>query len=356
MHLHIVGARPNFMKAAPVCQALAELGVPPLLVHTGQHYDHAMSRVFFEQLGLPKPDRNLGVGSGTHAQQTATLMVRLEELFEETKPDRVVVYGDINSTVAAALVAAKMEIPTAHVEAGLRSFDRTMPEEVNRIVTDALSDVHFVTSHEAVGHLAREGVASEGIHFVGNPMIDTLLRFRPMLDPDAARGYGIEGSYGVATLHRPANVDNLDIASEIVRGLEAAARLVPIVMPLHPRGRKTLEAAGLTRLGGVRVIEPLGYIDFVALVAGAAVVLTDSGGIQEETTVLGVPCLTLRENTERPITITMGTNRLVARDAGSIEVATRTALTTTDTGTVPPLWDGAAGKRIAAILHGELAT
>lgn len=350
-HMHIIGARPNFMKAAPVVQALADRGKRPLLVHTGQHYDHAMSEVFFHQLSLPRPDINLGVGSGSHAQQTAALMVAIEQTLLQQQPSRVVTYGDINSTLAAAVVASKLHIPVAHVEAGLRSFDRRMPEEINRIVTDVLSDLHFVTSPEGVDQLAKEGISSDGVHFVGNPMIDTLLRFRDTLDIDRIRSeLDLSGRYGVATIHRPANVDDPVTAKGLVDGLARVAARVPIVLPLHPRGRETMAAAGLMDAPGIQVIEPLGYLEFMALVAGATVVLTDSGGIQEETTVLGIPCLTLRDNTERPITVTMGTNVLVGSDPDRIGAAALAAIDDPPQGRVPPLWDGEAGSRIAEVL------
>lgn len=351
--IHIIGARPNFMKAGPVVAALEALSRRPLLVHTGQHYDHAMSEVFFEQLGLPQPDLNLGVGSGSHAQQTAALMLALERVFVEHRPRRVVVYGDVNSTVAAALVASKLDIQVGHVEAGLRSFDRTMPEEVNRVVTDVLSSLHFVTSPEAVDQLAAEGIPPEGVHFVGNPMIDTLLRFRDTLDILGARTrHGLPARYAVATVHRPSNVDDLAVAKGVVTGLSHVAARLPIILPLHPRGRETLTEAGLMDVPGIDVVEPLGYLEFMALVAGASLILTDSGGIQEETTVLGIPCLTLRENTERPITLTMGTNVLVGSDPDRIAAAAEEALANPPPGRVPPLWDGNAGERIARILVG----
>lgn len=349
--IHIVGARPNFMKAAPVVAALRDLNVPPMLVHTGQHYDEKMSEIFFDQLRMPEPERNLGVGSGSHAQQTAALLTALEDLFLELEPVRVVVYGDINSTLAATVTASKLYIPVAHVEAGLRSFDRTMPEEVNRVVTDALSDLHFVTSPEGMGHLAREGIPAASMHFVGNPMIDTLLRFRDVLDVPAVRShYGLEGDYGVVTLHRPANVDDDSAVKRIVEGLRRASKEVRLVAPLHPRGRERLEEAGLGE--AALITEPMGYLEFMALVVGASVVLTDSGGIQEETTVLGIPCLTLRENTERPITLTMGSNRLVGTDPVQIEKGVAEAASLAG-GRVPPLWDGSAGARIAQILVDE---
>jgi UDP-N-acetylglucosamine 2-epimerase (non-hydrolysing) len=266
----------------------------------------------------------------------------------------VVVYGDINSTLAAAIVASKLHTPIAHVEAGLRSFDREMPEEINRVVTDALSDLHFTTSSEAAEHLENEGARSEGVHFVGNPMIDTLLRFRDVLDVETARlHFDLPDRYAVATLHRPSNVDREDTARNVVEGLRRVANEVPIVLPLHPRGRQTLESQGLLDVGPLTVVEPVGYLEFMALVSGASLVLTDSGGIQEETTVLQIPCLTLRDNTERPITVTMGTNRLVGNDPDAIEVGAKEFLDDPPVGRIPPLWDGKAGGRIASVLSSE---
>jgi UDP-N-acetylglucosamine 2-epimerase (non-hydrolysing) len=349
--VHIVGARPNFIKAAPVVQGLVELEVPQRIVHTGQHYDPLLSDVFFRELDLPSPDVSLGVGSGSHAHQTAALLTALEDEVMARPPGMLVVYGDVNSTLAAALVAAKQLIPLAHVEAGLRSFDPTMPEEINRRVTDALSDVLFVTSPEGMDNLAREGVDSERCHFVGNPMIDTLLGHMDRFDPEVARSrYGLEGRYAVATLHRPANVDTRESGERLVAALEALAARIPIVLPLHPRGRAVLSEAGLEALPGVHVIDPLGYIDFLSLVRGAALVVTDSGGIQEETTILGVPCLTLRPNTERPITITHGTNQLVEPETLVPAAGQLLDRPTDRSGSAPPLWDGKAGERIAAIL------
>ena len=349
--IHIVGARPNFIKAAPVVAALAARGVEQQLVHTGQHYDRAMSDVFFEELGLPQPDINLGVGSGSHAAQTAALLLALEEAFLAQQPERVVVYGDVNSTLAAALVCAKLLIPVAHVEAGLRSFDETMPEEVNRRVTDLLSDPLFVTAPEGEQNLAAEGISGDRVVFVGNPMIDTLMahldRFQP--GPVMAR-LRLAAPYGVATLHRPANVDSAAAAAALVGALQEVTARLPLVLPLHPRGRATLAAAGLDEVAGLTVVEPLGYIDFISLVRGAAVVITDSGGIQEETTVLDVPCLTLRPNTERPITLTAGTNRLVSPETLGPALDGALAGAQRRPGEGPPGWDGHAGERIAAVL------
>jgi UDP-N-acetylglucosamine 2-epimerase (non-hydrolysing) len=346
--LHVVGTRPNFVKAAPVVAALQTAGCDQVLVHTGQHYDERMSDIFFRQLALPEPDTDLGVGSGSHARQTADLLVALEDELVRRDPGLVMVYGDVNSTLAAALVAAKLGIPLAHVEAGLRSFDMAMPEEVNRRLVDQLAELLFATSPEAVGHLAREGVDPGRIHLVGNPMIDTLLTHMDHFDPVAARTtHQLPERYGVVTLHRPANVDDPRAAEAAAQALTEAARLLDLAVPLHPRGRALLGAAGLDGAPGVHVLDPLGYIEFMSLVRGAAVVITDSGGVQEETTVLGVPCLTLRTTTERPVTVSHGTNRLVGHD--DLLPALRKVL---DGGQPapeegPPLWDGRAGTRIA---------
>jgi UDP-N-acetylglucosamine 2-epimerase (non-hydrolysing) len=344
------------MKAGPVLAALSERGVDQSLVHTGQHYDDEMSQVFFRDLGLPSPDVNLGVGSGSHAVQTAALMVGLEGVLQAQGPALVVVYGDVNSTLAAALVAAKLHLPVAHVEAGLRSFDMSMPEEINRRLTDVLADLCFTTSPEAADHLQAEGVAAERIHFVGNPMIDTLLASLPRLDPDRMRSQlGLPPRYAVSTIHRPSNVDDGEAAARLVVALGDLSDVVPTVLPLHPRGRPTLEAAGLRSSERLRVIEPLGYVDFLSLVRGAALVVTDSGGIQEETTVLRVPCLTLRPNTERPITISHGTNRLVSVDQVAKVAAAVLAGPFDVPDAPPPLWDGHAGERIARVITEVLA-
>ena len=354
--VHVLGARPNFIKAAPVIEALRGAGRPQSVIHTGQHYDERLSEVFFRQLGLPEPDVNLGVGSASHAQQTAAAMVGLEREFVQRAPGLVVVYGDVNSTIAAALVAAKLRTPVAHVEAGLRSFDDTMPEEINRRLTDQLCALLFATSPEAVGHLANEGVDVSRVHLVGNPMIDTLLGNLDRFDTDGVRhAQGLPERYAVATLHRPANVDDPEVAAALVRTLHEVAEHIPVVIPVHPRGRAILESAGLSRDGRVHVREPLGYVEFVALVRGAAAVITDSGGVQEETTILGVPCLTLRPNTERPVTLTHGTNRLITQD--ELVPAVRKALDEGEgqaRGALPPerppLWDGRAGTRIASVI------
>jgi UDP-N-acetylglucosamine 2-epimerase (non-hydrolysing) len=344
--LHVIGTRPNFPKAAPVLRALDDLGVPQLLVHTGQHYSDELSAIFFRQLDLPAPDFNLGVGSGTHAQQTAAVMVALEKvLTTSVRPSMVVVYGDVNSTLAAALVASKLGIPVAHVEAGLRSHDRSMPEELNRIVIDQLSDLLFATSPDAVAHLAASGIPADRIHFVGNPMIDTLLACRSRFVRPAFSGYV------AATLHRPANVDAPTLS--LVKALHAVADQIDLVLPLHPRGRPSLQAAGLFDHPRVRVLDPMGYLEFLGLLEGASAVVTDSGGVQEETTVLGVPCFTLRPNTERPVTITHGTNRLTTPESLPEDVAAALSAPRPSARPIPPLWDGHAGPRIGQIIAKE---
>lgn len=336
-------------------RALNARDVAQTLVHTGQHYDPALSDVFFSELGLPAPHLALGVGSGSHARQTAALLTGMEDALLALRPRLLVVYGDVNSTLAAALVAAKAGVPVAHVEAGLRSFDPTMPEEVNRRMVDALSDLLLVTSPEGIAHLAAEGVPTERLHLVGNPMIDSLLRVLPRTDPPGIRTrLGVPEGYAVATLHRPANVDNPGSARAAVRALAAVAHHLPVVLPLHPRGRGPLSAAGLDDVTDLHVVPPLGYLDFVALLRGARLAVTDSGGVQEETTVLRVPCLTMRPNTERPITITAGTNRLVRPEDIGAAVAEALAAPRYE-GEGPPLWDGRAGERIADVVCGFLA-
>ncbi len=355
--IHIVGARPNFMKAAPVIAALAERRVHQQLIHTGQHYDAAMSDVFFDELGLPRPDRNLGIGSGSHAMQTGGIMVALEPLFSDLTPTVVVVYGDVNSTVAAALVAAKMQIPLAHVEAGLRSFDNSMPEEINRRVTDELADILFVTAPEGIDNLRAAGVATEKIFFVGNPMIDTLVANLGRLDARAAaHRHHLQDPYTVATIHRPSNVDEPGAALRIVEMLSALCQLTTVVIPLHPRGRTNLISQGLLDVENLRVIDPVGYIEFMSLVRGAKLVVTDSGGIQEETTFLGIPCLTVRRSTERPVTVTHGTNRLIEPPEAIGWARSILSGAWIRPAVGPPLWDGHAGQRIADVLAARDAT
>lgn len=351
MHaLCVAAARPNFMKVAPVIAALEDAGVRVTLVHTGQHYDPAMSEVFFAELGLRTPDVHLGVGSGTHATQTGQVMIAFEPVVGELVPDVVVVVGDVNSTMAAALVAAKAGVRVAHVEAGLRSRDWSMPEEINRVVTDRVSDVLLAPSPDAVANLEGEGIPAGRIHLVGNVMVDTLLAH---LDHALARApwarFGVEpGAYGLVTLHRPANVDDPVVLGGILGALGRLAAEVPLVFPVHPRTRPLLDELGLPP--GVRAAEPVGYLDFVALEARARLVLTDSGGVQEETTVLGVPCLTLRDSTERPITVSEGTNRIVGRDPDRIVAEGQRVLHEGVEARRPALWDGHAAERIAAVL------
>ncbi len=359
--LHVVGARPNFMKIAPVMQALSSLGgVDQRLIHTGQHYDEKMARVFFEELGLPRPDRDLEVGSGSQAEQTGAVMVSLEKVLAEELPDLVVVVGDVNSTLAASLVAAKAGVPLAHVEAGLRSFDLSMPEEINRMVTDRLSAFLFTPSRDADENLRREGVPPERIHFVGNVMIDTLLVHRSRAPWPAVRDrFKLKDrEYALLTLHRPANVDDAGSFRRILENLAIVARDLPILFPAHPRtARRILDARLETETSFLRRIEPLGYLEFLAAMDHAALVLTDSGGIQEETTILDVPCFTLRDNTERPITCSQGTNTLVGADASGLgESYRRLKSGARKRPTRPELWDGRAGERIAKVLAGHLKT
>jgi UDP-N-acetylglucosamine 2-epimerase (non-hydrolysing) len=354
---HIVGARPNFMKVAPVLNALKERDtVLQTLVHTGQHYDVNMSDVFFHQLGISVPDVNLAVGSGTHAKQTAEIMIRLEPVVVERQPDVVLVYGDVNSTVATALVCAKLGIPIGHVEAGLRSFDRTMPEEINRLVTDQLADLLFTPSEDGDENLRREGIPAEKIFRVGNVMIDSLVRLLPLARKTLAqttKTSGLPERYALVTLHRPANVDDSVTLKRILQSLLEVNRDLAVVFPAHPRTRQRIADFALNT-GQLRVLDPLSYVDFLGLQSRATVVITDSGGIQEETTYLGVPCLTVRENTERPITVSLGTNVLVGRDPDKLRMElTRVLGGKAKQGAVPPLWDGHAGERIADILVGR---
>jgi UDP-N-acetylglucosamine 2-epimerase (non-hydrolysing) len=349
------------MKIAPLVDAFARTGrIHTILVHTGQHYDEKMSKLFFTDLGIPEPDINLEVGSGSHAAQTAEIIRRFEPVVVQHRPDWVVVVGDVNSTIACALVACKLGIKVAHVEAGLRSFDRTMPEEINRLLTDSISDLLLVSEPSGVENLKREGVADEKVHFVGNVMIDTLMRHR-----DRAGQSSIletmklqRGRYAVVTLHRPSNVDDPGTLGSIFDGFAKIAKDMPIVFPMHPRTRKNIGAMGLegrmTAISNLMTPEPLGYLDFLKLMADSAIVLSDSGGVQEETTILGVPCLTLRLNTERPVTITEGTNRLTRPEAGELVTSYREQLArfkdrNSASAPRPALWDGKAAERIAQV-------
>ena len=353
----VVGARPNFMKVAPVYRALARAGHAARIVHTGQHYDQNMSQLFFEDLGLPRPAVNLGVGSASHAVQTARVMEGYEKVASETRPELVIVAGDVNSTLACALVAAKLEIKVGHVEAGLRSFDRSMPEEINRVLTDQISDLLFTPSADADHNLQREGIAPAKIFRVGNAMIDSLLahvqqaRSLDVLDQLGLKAQG----FALVTLHRPAAVDQHAVLLGVLDALAAIASRLPVVFPVHPRTRKQIDTFGLNdrlaRAPGIRLMEPLGYLPFLALEATAKLVLTDSGGIQEETTALGVPCLTLRDNTERPVTVAQGTNTLVGLDPACIVAEAKEVLRTGGkTGRIPELWDGQTSERVASIV------
>ena len=355
----VAGARPNFMKIAPIMNALKqEPGIEVMLVHTGQHYDEKMSQLFFDELNIDKPDINLNVGSGSHAVQTAMIMTRFEPVLLEWKPDYVLVVGDVNSTIACGLVAVKLGVKLIHVEAGLRSFDRTMPEEINRILTDSISDLLFVSEQSGIDNLHNEGIHPSKIHFVGNVMIDTLLANREKaIKSDILGRLGIERKkFSVVTLHRPANVDNKESMMEIFRAFEVLDNETTFVFPIHPRTRNNLENMNILRyfnkLRNVIFIDPLGYLDFLCLLIHANMIITDSGGIQEETTILNVPCMTLRENTERPVTITYGTNRLVHLNASDIIDNFHDIVQNgfTDHSRMPELWDGNAATRIAHII------
>ncbi|MCB9849371.1 MAG: UDP-N-acetylglucosamine 2-epimerase (non-hydrolyzing) [Phycisphaerales bacterium] len=356
--INICGARPNFMKIAPLMRAYGDhANIEPLLVHTGQHYDENMSNLFFRQLGIPEPDVNLEVGSGSPTRQTADIMTRFEPLVIEHKPDWVLVVGDVTSTIACSLVAVRHGVRVAHVEAGLRSFDREMPEEINRVLTDSISNLLFVTEPSGIENLRREGVPDDRIHFVGNVMIDTLrANFDKAQASTILEDLGLAPkSFNVVTLHRPSNVDDATTFARIADAIDTVQQDLPVVFPMHPRTRNNLARLGLAErfaaMPNLRIIDPVGYLDFLKLMGQAAVVLTDSGGIQEETTILGTWCLTLRENTERPITIDQGTNRLVGTDTDNIINAYRKCRSTNlATPPVPDKWDGQAAKRIAAIL------
>jgi UDP-N-acetylglucosamine 2-epimerase (non-hydrolysing) len=358
----VVGARPNFMKIAPIHAELTRRGIDQILLHTGQHYDENMSKVFFDDLGMPQPDIYLGIGSGSHATQTAKVMVEFEKVCNEYKPSMVVVVGDVNSTVACSMVCAKEWIPCAHVEAGLRSFDREMPEEINRLITDAIADLLLTPSPDGDENLRKEGVAEERIKRVGNIMIDSLFNNLERSKSSTIHAdLGIEkGNYGVLTLHRPSNVDEKDAFMRILVALEQIGERIPLVFPLHPRTRIRAEEFGLTErlesIPNIVLTGPAGYLDFVALMAESKLVLTDSGGLQEETTALGIPCLTLRENTERPITVTEGTNTIVGNATDVILDAANNILDNGGkAGRIPDLWDGHTAERIADIIEGVIS-
>lgn len=356
MHvLHVVGARPNFIKAAPVMRALAPYQeINQTLVHTGQHYDRAMSEVFFSQLGMPAADYNLEIGSGSHAQQTAAAMVALEPVLVQRRPDLVLVYGDVNSTLAAALVSVKLGVRLGHVEAGLRSGDRTMPEEINRLLTDQVADLLFTPSADADENLRREGIERSKVHLVGNVMIDTLTRLLPQTE--VRFDTEISSPYALVTLHRPSNVDDPAWLLQLLETLADLSKQLTVVFPVHPRTRQRLKELGgkFEAAKRIKLCDPLPYLEFIALQRRAAVVITDSGGIQEETTFLGVPCLTVRENTERPITISLGTNQLVGRDVARLRTGAEKILQDRGRGAVGtdriPFWDGQAAERIARVI------
>jgi UDP-N-acetylglucosamine 2-epimerase (non-hydrolysing) len=362
--LCVVGARPNFMKMAPIMAAFAQLKpqVEALLVHTGQHYDVAMNQQYFEALGIPSPDINLEVGSGSHAQQTAEVMKRFEPAMDEVQPAAVLVVGDVNSTIACALVAAKKGVPVIHVEAGLRSFDRAMPEEINRVLTDQLSDLLFTTEESGAANLAKEGIGGGRVHFVGNVMIDTLRANLARAIPPAriAADHGRpdfkagKGEYAVLTLHRPSNVDDKAVLQGLLETAAKISERTPVIFPVHPRTRATIEKFGLSHLldrPEVLLLPPMGYLEMLGLMRDARVVLTDSGGIQEETTALGTPCITLRHNTERPITVDEGTNTIAGNDPAHIMAAYEAQLAGAGkAGRIPHYWDGRAAERIAAIV------
>ena len=358
----VVGARPNFMKIAPIHAELKRRGIAQILLHTGQHYDENMSKVFFDDLGMPQPDIYLGIGSGSHATQTAKVMVEFEKVCNEHKPSMVVVVGDVNSTVACSMVCAKEWIPCAHVEAGLRSFDREMPEEINRLITDAIADLLLTPSPDGDENLRKEGVAEERIKRVGNIMIDSLFNnLERSKSSTIHNDLGLEkGNYGVLTLHRPSNVDEKDAFMRILAALEQIGERLPLVFPLHPRTRIRAEEFGLTNrlesIPNIVLTGPAGYLDFVALMAESKLVLTDSGGLQEETTALGIPCLTLRENTERPITVTEGTNTIVGNVTDVIIEAANDILDNGGkAGRIPDLWDGHTAERIADIIEDTIS-
>ena len=355
----VCGARPNFIKIAPIMRAFeAHGGFQSLLVHTGQHYDENMNKLFFDDLGIPKPDINLEVGSASHAVQTAEIMKRFEPVVLDFKPDYVLVVGDVNSTIACGLVAVKLGVKLIHVEAGLRSFDRTMPEEINRVLTDAISDMLFVTEQSGIDNLRNEGISSDKVHFVGNVMIDTLMaNCEKAQRSDVLGRLGLSAKkYVVITLHRPSNVDDLVKFGEIITAFEEIGKEMKLVFPIHPRTRSNIKGSELEKrvdaIDNLVLLEPVGYLDFLCLMSNAALVLTDSGGIQEETTILGVPCMTLRENTERPVTITEGTNRLVHIAVEDILKNYRGIRNNEDSysAMVPKLWDGKAAQRIAEII------
>lgn len=360
--VNVVGARPNFMKIAPIQRVMDRYDtIEPVLVHTGQHYDERMSKLFFDDLQMPKPDIYLNVGSASHAVQTARIMIEFEKVLDQEKPDLVIVVGDVNSTAACSMVASKMGVKIAHVEAGLRSFDRDMPEEINRLVTDVLSDFLFVTERSGLDNLKREGIDDSKVHFVGHVMIDSLIHFTEKARQSHIRtDLGLNGQdYSLVTLHRPSNVDNKENFIKLLAAFEVIEKELPIIFPIHPRSRKMIEKFDLqdkvAAMSNLRLLEPLGYLDFMNLMHNAKLLLTDSGGIQEETTYLGIPCITMRENTERPVTVDVGTNILVGTDTERIIQEVKNILDGKGKkGQIPELWDGRAAERIVEILEKSL--
>ena len=352
MILTVVGARPNFVKMAPIIHEINRRGIPQLFVHTGQHYDERMSAIFFDELGMPKPDIYLGVGSATHAEQTARVMLSFEKVLLEHQPELVVVAGDVNSTLACALTAVKLHIHVAHIESGLRSFALSMPEEINRILTDHISELLLVTEPSGEKNLLAEGIAPEKMHFVGNTMIDSLEKHLPAaLSRAPWETYGLKpGEYALTTLHRPANVDHEDALRDILGALEVVGKDQPVLFPAHPRTLARIEKWNIT-LENIRPVEPLGYLEFLGLMARAGIVLTDSGGIQEETTALGVPCITIRENTERPVTIDVGTNTLAGTRGKDVLAAYHQLRSRRPQGRRPDLWDGHAAVRVVDVFE-----
>jgi len=352
--ISVVGARPNFMKMAPVISAIKDYGLSNYLVHTGQHYDDNMSKVFFTELGLPEPDNFLGVGSGSHASQTAKMLIEFETICLKRKPSLVIVAGDVNSTMACALVSVKLNIPVAHVEAGLRSFDNAMPEEINRILTDRISDLLFTTEDSGTKNLLNEGVPKEKIHFVGNCMIDSVSKFIPLAKEMAPWSkYDLNGNdYCLITLHRPSNVDSQQNIEKITSMLNIMSEKIHIVFPIHPRTKKSINNCTIALSDNIRLLDPLPYVEFLSLMSNAKLVVTDSGGIQEETTYLGVQCITVRENTERPITVELGTNHLTGTVANNIlRVFNDIVEGRCKRGEIPSKWDGNSGKRIANVIN-----
>ncbi|MDP4176545.1 MAG: UDP-N-acetylglucosamine 2-epimerase (non-hydrolyzing) [Bacteroidota bacterium] len=359
--ISVVGARPNFMKVAPVHKAFKKYSseIEHMICHTGQHYDEKMSKVFFDELELPKPDFYLGVGSASHAEQTAKVMIEFEKVLIKEKPDMVVVFGDVNSTVACSLTAIKLGIKVSHVEAGLRSFDRTMPEEINRLLTDQISDYLFVTEESGIKNLKNEGISNGKVFLTGNVMIDSLVHYLPKADQsDILQCYGLkEKGYVLVTLHRPSNVDSKEYLRELIELLNVISNERKLIFPIHPRTKNNMKSFNLDGLLGSNVVltDPVGYIDFLCLTKNSELIITDSGGIQEESTYLGVQCLTVRNNTERPVTVEMGTNQLIGTDLKRVELAALDILCgNKKSGTVPPLWDGHASDRITEIVADKL--